>query len=68
MNVLPGRRSQRGSVSVSYTHLAGAEEQHRAKLRILAAADNQLVTVELDHGLYGDALEMFGAMFGGDSF
>ena len=40
---------------------AGAEQQHRAELRIEAAAEDQLVAVELDHGLHRDALEVLGA-------
>ncbi len=40
---------------------AGAEEQEQAELDVLAAADDQLVAVELFHRLDGDALEMTGA-------
>ena len=40
---------------------ACAKEQHRAELGILAAADDQLVAFEFDHGLDGDALEVLRA-------
>ena len=42
---------------------AHAEEQHRAKLRVNAAAQDDLVAVgQLDHLLHRDALEMLGAL------
>jgi hypothetical protein len=40
---------------------AGAEQQHRAELRVNAAAEDDFVAVELDHLLHGDALEMLRA-------
>ena len=40
---------------------AGAEQQHRAELRVEAAADDQLVAVQLDHRLDGHAQEVLGA-------
>jgi len=40
---------------------AGAEQEHRSELRIETAADDDLVAVELDHGLDADTLEVLGA-------
>ena len=54
------RRQAEGAVLENFDELAaGAEEQHGAELRVGAAADDELVAVELDHGLDGDAQEVF---------
>ena len=37
---------------------ACAEEQNRPELRVETASQDQLVTIELDHGLHAHALEM----------
>ncbi len=61
------RRQGQGAVLVNLDQLAArAEEQHRAELRVHAAADDDFIAVELDHGLDGDALEMFFAGAFGD--
>ncbi len=53
------RRQPQGAVPEDLDELAArAEEQHRAELRVEAAADDQLVAVELDHRLHADALEV----------
>ena len=56
------RRQRQRAVFEDFHQLsAGAEQQHRAELRIEAAADDQLVAIKLDHRLHGHALEMLGA-------
>ena len=45
---------------------AGAEQDDRPELRIEAAADDQLVAIELRHRLHGHALEVLRADFLGD--
>ena len=53
------RRQRQRAVLEDLDELAaGAEEQDRAELRVEAAADDQLVAVELDHRLDGHALEV----------
>src|SRR5450756_1596356 len=60
----PGKRAvQRGqsqrAVLVYFDKLAaGSKQQHRAELRINAAADDEFVTFKLDHRLHGDAEEV----------
>ena len=41
---------------------AAAKEQDGTKLAVLAAPDDQLIAVELDHGLNSDALEVLRAV------
>ena len=61
------RRQRQRAVLEDFDQLAaGAEQQHRAELRVEAAAEDQLVAVELDHRLHGDALEVLGAGLLGD--
>src|ERR1019366_4369373 len=61
------RRQTKRAVLENLDELAArAEEQHRAELRINAAANNQFITFELDHRLHGHAKEMFLANFFGD--
>ena len=55
------RQGQRAVLEDLDELAAGAEQEHRAELRVEAAADDQLVAVELDHRLHGHALEMLGA-------
>ena len=55
------RQGQRAVLEDLDELAAGAEEQHRAELRVEAAADDQLVAVEPDHRLDGHALEVPGA-------
>ena len=56
------RRQRQCAVLEDLDELASrAEEQDRAELRVEAAADDQLVAVELDHRLDADPLEVFGA-------
>ena len=55
------RQAQRAVLEDLDELAAGAEEEHRAELRVEAAADDQLVAVELDHRLDGHAVEMPGA-------
>ncbi len=53
------RRQAQGAVLEDLHQLAAqAEEQHRAELRIDAAAQDQLVAFDLGHRLDGDAQEM----------
>ena len=56
------RRQRQGAVLEDFDQLAaGAEEHDRTELRIQAAADDQLIAVELHHRLNGHALEVLGA-------
>ena len=54
------RRQAQGAVLEDFHQLAArAEQQHRSELRVNAAANDDLVAVELDHGLHRHAQEMF---------
>ena len=55
------RQGQRAVLENLDKLAAGAEEEDRAELRIETAADDQLIAVQVDHGLDADAQEMFGA-------
>ena len=57
------RQTERAVLEDFDQRAAGAEQQDRPELRVDAAADDQLVAVELDHRLDGDALEMLRADF-----
>ena len=59
--VFSGGSARARSLKTSTSWPPGAEQQHRAELRIEAAAEDELVAVELDHRLDGDALEVLGA-------
>ena len=60
------RQAQRAVLEDLHERAAEAEQQHRAELRIDAAAEDELVAVAVDHGLDGDALEVGGAVLLGD--
>ncbi len=55
------RQCQRAVLEDFYQLSAGSEQQHRAKLRIDAAADDDFVAIQLDHRLHGHALEVLRA-------
>src|ERR1017187_2630833 len=54
------RQGQRPVLENLHQLPAGAEQQHRTKLWIEAAAEDQFVSVEFDHRLHGHAKEMLG--------
>ncbi len=56
--VLRGGRPSARSLEDLHEGAACAEEEDRPELGVLAAADDQLIAVELLHGLHGDALEV----------
>ena len=56
--VLSGGSASARSLKTSTSWPPDAEQQHRAELRVDAAAEDQFVAVELDHRLHGDALEV----------
>ena len=55
------RQGQRAVLENFDELAAGTEEEHRSELGIEAAADDDLVAVELDHRLDADSLEVLGA-------
>ena len=57
-----GRASARSSINFDQLS-AGAEKKYWPKLRVHAAAQNQLVTFHSHHGLNGDAAEVLRAGF-----
>ena len=59
------RRQCQGAVLVNFHQLAArAKQQHRSELRVNAAADDQLVAVQFDHGLDRHPEEVFLAGLG----
>jgi len=55
------RQAKRAILEHFHQLTAGAEQQHRAKLRVDAAAQNQLVAVGRNHRLDGTAEEVLRA-------
>src|SRR5205823_4366283 len=58
------RRQRERPVFEDFDKLStGAEQEHRAELRIQTAADDNLVAFALDHRLHRDSLEVLRAHF-----
>ena len=58
------RQGQRLILKDLHQHAARAKEQHRPKFSVLGAADDQLIAVQRNHRLHGDALKRGVAQLG----